>query len=236
MDLRTVDRDRLPAVLAQDFLQEATRALDARGFFAVALPGGSVAESCFPQLAALPFDWSRLRCFWVDERAVPPTDADSNYALARAHLLDPAGVPASSVHRMRGEGPDLEAAAAAYSRELEDVLGRPARLDYVLLGVGPDGHVASLFPGHPALERQDGLVAAVADAPKPPPRRLTLTLPVLAGAVRVGVVAFGEEKAAAIRDAVEGDGAQPLAQVLRRTSRPLILIDPAAARLLRPSA
>ena len=220
-------------MVTSDFLAEAGRAVARRGFFGVAVPGGSVATACFPALAALRFDWTRLRCFWVDERSVPPTDPDSNYALAYERWLKPANVPAASVSRMPADWLDLDAAAAAYSDDLVSVLGSPARLDYALIGVGPDGHVASLFPHLPALACEDRLVTSVTDAPKPPSRRLTLTLPVLAHAERLTVVAFGGEKAAAIREALEDSlSMQPLARLLRRARRPIVLVDPPAASLL----
>lgn len=232
-DVRVADREPLVSMLAQDFGYEARGAIGSHGFFAFAVPGGSVAAACFPRLATLPLDWSRLRCFWADERSVPPADPESNYGMARELLLKPAGVPAASIHRMPADISDLDAAAAAYTDDLVSVLGPAARLDYALLGVGPDGHIASLFPNHPALACEDRLVAAVADAPKPPPRRLTLTLPVLAHASRLAVMAFGEEKAGAIREAIEDPGSsQPLARLLRRASRPLVLIDRAAAALI----
>jgi len=234
-EVYAADRGALIERLVREFSAEATRAIAERGFFAIALPGGSVAINCFPTLATLPLDWRQLQCFWVDERAVAPSDPESNYAAAQEFWLRPAGVPGTSIHRMPADGPDLDAAAAEYSKELTGVLGSPGRLDFVLLGVGPDGHVASLFPRHEALAREDRLVAAVLDAPKPPPRRLTLTLPALASAARVVVVAFGEEKSEALREAVEQDDSlQPLARVLRRTRRPLVLADRSAARLIEP--
>ena len=233
VDLQAGDQSEVLLRLAQDFTSEAARAIAGRGFFAVALPGGSVATNGFPALAALPLNWSQVQYFWVDERAVPPSDPESNYALAQKLWLAPAGVPAASIHRMPADLPDLGAAAITYSDVLTRALGSPARLDFVLLGVGPDGHVASLFPRHRVLALEDRLVAAVDDAPKPPPRRLTLTLPMLAGAERVVVVAFGEEKAEALREALERhDSPQPLARLLRRTKRPLVLADRAAASLL----
>jgi 6-phosphogluconolactonase len=231
--VHTGDRAEVLLALARDFTVEAARAIAGRGFFAIALPGGSVATNCFPALAALPVNWSQVQYFWADERAVAPSDPESNYALAQELWLVPAGVPAASIHRMPADMPDLSAAAIAYSDDLTRTLGSPARLDFVLLGVGPDGHVASLFPRHQLLSVDDRLVAAVDDAPKPPPRRLTLTLPILAGAERVVVVAFGEEKAEALREALERhDSPQPLARLLRQTKRPLVLADRAAASLL----
>jgi 6-phosphogluconolactonase len=224
-------------VLAADFCAEAARAIAERGFFAVALPGGSAAVNTFPALAQLPLRWRQLHFFWVDERAVPPTDPESNYAVAQTLWLGPAGVPSDSIHRMPAERPDLSAAAVAYSQELIRVLGSSARLDFVLLGVGADGHVASLFPGRAALAEGRQLVAAVVDAPKPPARRLTLTMPALADAERLVVAAFGESKAEALRTAVEqAESSLPLAAALRRSRRPLVLADRAAAALMKPSS
>ena len=122
---------------------------------------------------------------------------------------------------MHADGPDLKAAAVAYGEELVRVLGKTPRLDLLLLGVGPDGHVASLFPGHSAR-----LALPIVDAPKPPPRRLTLTLPMLTSAERVIVMALGESKAAVMPEALRPKDAQlPVSLVLRRAQRPLVLLD-----------
>jgi len=224
----------LPEALGLRFEEEGRLALAARGRFTLALPGGSVATSFFPRLARVPFDWSRTDFFWGDERAVPPDHPDSNYAAARSLWLTPAGVPEASVHRMKAEEPDLGEAAADYARELAGVAGSPPRLDLVLLGVGPDGHVCSLFAGHPVLGLRDRAVAVVEDSPKPPPRRLTLTLPVVTGAALVIVVALGRGKAEIIRAALEDSGsALPVALVARQARRATFLLDAEAASLLR---
>jgi len=236
MPLETVvdKAESLAESLAARFEEEARHAVAARGRFTVALPGGSVATSFFPRLARVPFDWSRTDFFWGDERAVPPDHADSNYAAARSLWLTPAGVPEASVHRMKAEEPDLAQAAADYARELAEVAGSPPRLDLVLLGVGPDGHVCSLFAGHPVLGLRDRAVAVVEDSPKPPPRRLTLTLPVVTGAGLVVVVALGRGKAEIIRAALEDPGsALPVALVARQARRATFLLDVEAASLLR---
>jgi 6-phosphogluconolactonase len=232
MSLRTiVDKpEDIPETLARCLEEEARNALGERGRFSVALPGGSVATSCFPRLAAASVDWSRTDFFWGDERAVPPEHADSNYGLARRLWLEPARVPASRIHRMKAEEPHLEGAADAYTGEMVALLGTPPRLDVALLGVGPDGHVCSLFAGHPLLHEASRFTAAVHDSPKPPPRRLTLTLPALGAASLVVIVATGSAKMAVVRDAVE-DAASPLplARALRGANRALLLLDPAAA-------
>jgi 6-phosphogluconolactonase len=236
MPLETlVDKaDSLAESLAGRFEDEARHAVAARGRFTVALPGGSVATSFFPRLARVRLDWSKVDFFWGDERAVPPDHPDSNYAVARSLWLTPAGVPDASVHRMKAEEPDLAKAAADYERELVQIAGSPPRLDLVLLGVGPDGHVCSLFAGHPMLAVRDRSVAVVEDSPKPPPRRLTLTLPVVAGAALVIVVALGRAKAEIVREAVEDPSSPlPVAMVGRQARRTTFLLDPESARLLR---
>jgi 6-phosphogluconolactonase len=226
--------ESLAESLAGRFEAAAREGVAARGRFTVALPGGSVATTFFPRLSRVPLDWSNVDLFWGDERAVPPDHPDSNYAVARSLWLAPAGVPPSRVHRMKAEEPDLEKAAADYERELQEAAGSPPRLDLVLLGVGPDGHVCSLFAGHPVLAVRDRAVAVVEDSPKPPPRRLTLTLPVVAGAHGVVVVALGRGKAEVIREAIEDAGsALPVALVAREARRTLFLLDPEAASLLR---
>ena len=226
--------ESLAETLAGRFETAARQALASRGRFTIALPGGSVATSFFPRLARLPLDWSKVDFFWGDERAVPPSHPDSNYAAARTLWLEPAGVPEGRVHRMKAEEPDLARAAADYATLLERAARSPPRLDLVLLGVGPDGHVCSLFAGHPVLAVRDRAVAVVEDSPKPPPRRLTLTLPVLTAAEEVAVVALGRGKAEIIRAAIEdAQSALPVALVARQARRTTFLLDPGAARLLR---
>ena len=218
----------LPETLARRFTEEAERAIAGRGRFSVALPGGSVATSFFPRLARSGVDWSRTHFFWGDERAVPPADPESNFGLARSMWFDPAGVPAAQIHRMEADAADPQAAAARYSDAMVRLLGSPPVIDLVLLGVGPDGHVCSLFPGHPLLAEESRFVAVVDDSPKPPPRRLTLTMPVLAAAGLVVVAATGSSKAAVLREALEQpDSSLPLALVVRRARRCLFLLDEA---------
>ena len=213
--------------LVSDFAAEAARATAARGLYAVTVPGGSVAVHSFPALARVPLDWKVTHVFWADERAVPPASPDSNFGLARSLWLDPAAARPSSIHRMPADHPNLDKAAESYAAELRHVLGdgRP-RLDLVLLGVGPDGHVASLFPGHPALTEEDRLVIPIVDSPKPPPRRLTMTLPLLTSAPRVIVMALGKSKVAVMHEALtREDSILPISLVLRRAEQSLVLMD-----------
>ena len=212
--------------LAADISVEAAHARSRRGLFAMALPGGSVGAHGFPVLATVLFDWDVTHVFWVDERAVPASSPDSNFGLADSLWLRKSGASLSSIHPMYAGTSDLQAAASAYGDELVRVLGKAPRLDVVLLGVGPDGHVASLFPGHTALSEEHQLAVPVVDAPKPPPRRLTLTMPMLTGAELVIVMALGESKAAVMQEALERkDSSLPVSLVLRRASRPLVLLD-----------
>ncbi len=211
----------------------AAAAVAARGCFTLAAPGGSVAESFLPPLAAAAaIDWPRVHVFWGDERAVSPDSPESNYGLARSlGFLD--RVDPAKVHRMPADAPDLERAAGRYAEELATVLGTPPALDVALLGVGPDGHVCSLFPGHLLLGEERRWVAAVRDSPKPPPKRLTLTLPALRASELVVVAAVGEAKAAAIRDAVVNPASKlPVALATRGVRRALFLLDDAAASRL----
>ena len=209
-----------------------------RGRFALALTGGSAATALLPRLVSARIDWRHTEVFWGDERAVPAADRESNFGLALRLLLEPARVPAANLHRLPADLPDLEQAAAAGERELLGCLGNPPRLDWLWLGVGEDGHVASLFPGHPLLAERHRFVAALTDSPKPPAGRLTLTLPAIAAARRVVVTALGESKAAAIAAALGApDSRLPLALALAAARRSWLLLDPAAARqLLRPAS
>jgi 6-phosphogluconolactonase len=217
-------RHEIERLLLADFQDAAAEAIAARGRFLVSLAGGSVATQCFPALARVPLDWSRVHFFWVDERAVPPDHADSNFAEANRLWLTPAKVSPSQIHRMHGEDPDLEHAAETYAADLHQLAGTPPALDFSLLGVGPDGHVASLFPGHPALEEQRASVVAIHNAPKPPPRRITLTLPVLAGTRRIIVAASGQAKADIVSQALQPASPLPLGLLLSHARNTRVLL------------
>ena len=171
-----------------------------RNVFRVAFSGGSTPARLFDELAKPRYrrrlDWKRTRVFFVDERCVPPSHERSNYRLAREHLLDPIRVPPANVFRMRGED-EPRRAAAAYEKVLrEEFGGRTPRFDLVLLGLGPDGHTASLFPGTPLSEKTRWVVSVVSNpSPTPGERRLTLTLPVLNAGRRVDFLVAGKDKA-----------------------------------------
>lgn len=168
-----------------------------RGTATIALSGGGSPLEAYGLLARETIDWNKVHVYWVDDRAVPPAHERSNYAQAKEAFLDPAGVPHANIHRMRGEASDLEAAAMEYDAELRDhvksKLGGLPSLDLQVLGIGTDGHTASLFPGERTLHVTDKLVAAV------PPRadreaRLTLTVPVLENAKSSVIIVLGKDK------------------------------------------
>jgi 6-phosphogluconolactonase len=162
--------------------------------------------------------------FFGDERAVPPDHPDSNYLMVHLALLSRVPVPAGNVHRMEAERLDREAAAREYERSL------PPRLDVLLLGMGPDGHTASLFPGSAALDERHRLVVPVLGA-KPPAERLTITPPVIEAARKVAVIATGEDKALVVARAIEGPFA-PKSVPVQLARRGCWFLDRAAAARL----
>jgi 6-phosphogluconolactonase len=237
-DVSIDSRSQLADECARRVERAASEAIAGRGQFAWAVPGGSVAEACFPSFAQAAIDWSRTHVFWGDERAVPPSDPQSNYGFAWQLWLRHVEIPRDRIHRMAADSIDLDRAAAAYDHELRQTLGDPPRLDLILLGVGPDGHVCSLFPGHPAIDERARYTVGVEGAPKPPPRRITLTLPAIRAARIIVVCAFGEEKAEAVREALgdQAGDASPLALATRDHPQVVWLLDAGAGRLLKKPA
>lgn len=217
-------------------------ALAARGIFHVALAGGSTPRELHCAVTAQPdldFAWHRTHIYWSDERAVPPNHPGSNYAMAEETLLSGVPLGPSQIHRMPADADDLEAAARAYAatlaRELAPPEHAPPSFDLLWLGLGEDGHTASLFPRSPALHVRDRWVVAVTDAPQPPPRRLTLTMPVLSAARRVAFVVTGRGKAEIVREVLEGpyDPERLPAQAVHPApGRLMWLLDEAAASKL----
>lgn len=211
----------------------AAEAIGERGSFNVALSGGNTPKPVYQRLASASIDWTRVHVFFGDERCVPPGDARSNYHMAKLALLDHVAIPAENVHRMRGEDPP-EVAAEAYAVELRSALGEGGRLDLVLLGLGHDGHTASLFPGLAGVsETQRGVMEAYVEFVGM--WRLTLTPPTINAARRVGFLVSGDDKAEVLRRVLQGPR-QPVvlpAQAIRPAERPpLWLIDAAAAAKL----
>ena len=177
----------------------------------VVLTGGSIAGEIYREVARLPrgrVDWSQVDFWWGDERYVPADSSDRNDRGAELDLLDVVGADPARVHAMPAADeshPDVASAAAAYARTVLD--HAPATFDVVLLGLGPDGHVASLFPGFPQLDVLDEVAVAVTGSPKPPPQRISLTFPTLGRAEEVWFVVSGQDKAEAVARALAEHGA-----------------------------
>jgi 6-phosphogluconolactonase len=226
------DADGLARAAADRVRVLAGDALAARGRFRIALAGGSTPRALYTQLASTSdVDWSRTDVFFGDERAVGPDDPQSNFRMARETLLHPAAVPPENVFRLRGEDPDLDAAARRY----ESSLGT-APLDVVLLGMGADGHTASLFPGTTGLDEQTRACVAV-EVPQLNTRRLTLTYPVLLAARDVLFLVAGADKAETLAGVLGPtlDRRRWPSQAILRRARPrpaLLFCDRAAAAKL----
>jgi 6-phosphogluconolactonase len=225
------------AELATAAADESVRAIQAglaqAGRYAVALSGGRIARLFLAELAALPdreLFWS-VHWFWGDERCVPPTDPESNFRLAEECLLRPLGISPGQIHRIKGELAP-EAAAREAAREIGAVVPAGAEqqpvLDLVILGMGEDGHVASLFPGEAEAEAGSSATYRAVVAAKPPPHRVTLGYPALSAARQVLVLASGSGKAAALAESLAPEGKTPLARVLRSRSYTRVLTDVAA--------
>jgi len=217
---------------ADEFVRCVAAAVATRGHFSVALSGGSTPKRLYELLAERPFrdeiDWTRLEIFWGDERPVPPNHADSNYGMTRRALLSRVPLPEGRIHRLRGEAPDLDAAAREYEEEIARVLdespgGEPPRLDLVLLGLGPDAHTASLFPNTAAL-RESGRWVVANDVEKLDTRRLTMTALLLNRARRVLFLVAGRDKMEALAGVLEGE--------FDPERRPAQLIRPQAGELI----
>lgn len=219
----------------------ARAAVAARGVFTIALTGGSSPLELYGLLASEPYraqiDWSRTEVLFGDERAVPPDDRRSNYGSADKVLLSKVPVPDERVHRMEGERVDLDEAAREYEDEVRGVVpgamaGGVPVIDVILLGVGGDGHIFSLFPGCPDITEPRGVIVALHDPPmNPAVSRLTMSPLVLDVARAVIVLAFGAGKASALHALLDGprDPSHTPAQLVARAGeRVTILADPAA--------
>jgi 6-phosphogluconolactonase len=233
----------LHAAAASMFADEASRAIADRGVFNVALSGGSTPRAVFSLLANDPtlrsqVEWKQVRFFWGDERHVPPNHPDSNYRMVREAMLDRLPIDPDRVYRIKGEDPDAARAAADYETTLRTVFDPKAEelphFDLILLGMGPDGHTASLFPGTEAVRETRRLVVAN-HVTTLNTDRITLTAPVLNAGSTVLFLVTGENKAPALRDVLEGpyDPDRLPSQLVRpRRGRLIWLVDPPAARLL----
>jgi len=194
---------------AEEFASQTTTALPSRGRFTVALSGGSTPRSLYRLLAtrtSLP--WDKIYFFFGDERHVPPDNPESNYRMARESLLSKVPIPPENIFRVLAENPDANKAAEAYEQTLRKFFdtapGSFPRFDMVLLGMGPDGHTASLFPGTKALQETSRWVVSNW-VEKFKTDRLTLTLPVLNNAAVLMFLVSGQDKAGVLKDVLEGN-------------------------------
>jgi 6-phosphogluconolactonase len=234
-DLRVLDTPAdVAKALADTFERAARDATQTRGHFCVALAGGTTPKAAYALLAQSPYresvDWSSVHIFFGDERCVPPDHEQSNYRMARETFLEPLGIAPSQVHRMHGEDEPAQA-AAAYRDELIATLGELPRFDLVMLGMGPDGHTASLFPGTDPLTDDAALVRAVYSNSQSQ-WRITLTPRVLNGARAVVFAVEGAGKAKTLAQVREGayDPAQFPSQIVAPVKGTLTwLVDRAAA-------
>lgn len=246
-ELKTfADLDDLARGAAEEITKSAEQAIAARGRFTIALSGGDTPRPAYRLLAQEPWreriDWSRVHVFWGDDRHVPPDHPDSNFGMAMDTLLSQVPIPADNVHRMRTEKPDAQRAAEEYEWTLRSAFdleqGEWPRFDLVLMGIGADGHTASLFPGSEAVRERSRLAIApwVGSLGT---FRITLTAPVFNHAALALFLVSGEEKAEALRAVIEGveSDFEPdrfPAQVVRPEKGKLLwLVDRAAARCLR---
>jgi 6-phosphogluconolactonase len=220
--------------VADLFAARAAEAVEERGRFHVALAGGATPLAAYRRLAASPWSdlvpWASVEVFFGDERCVSECDGERNDAAAREALLLHVPLPPENVHPVPSLAPD---AAERYEALLRERLGAPAPavpvLDLVLLGLGEDGHTASLFPGHPAVAETERLVVRVDGAPKPPPSRVTFTLPLLDAARAVVFVVSGDGKREALARVLSGDRGLPAACVDPPVGERLFYLDRAAA-------
>ncbi|MGW1891826.1 6-phosphogluconolactonase [Streptomyces sp. NPDC002004] len=240
------DKELMAQAAAARLITKVVDAQAARGFASVVLTGGRNGNGLLTALAAAPardaVDWSRLDLWWGDERFLPEGDPERNVTQAREALLDRVPLDPKRVHPMpASDGPygnDVEAAAAAYAAELAEAAGPEDHgpvpsFDVLMLGVGPDTHVASLFPEMPAVRETERTVVGVHGSPKPPPTRVSLTLPAIRAAREVWLLAAGADKAQAAAIALSGAGEiQAPAAGAHGRSRTLWLLDAAAASQL----
>jgi 6-phosphogluconolactonase len=236
----TSDTEALSAAAADRFVQLAQATVAKNGRFSVALTGGSTPQGMYRLLGQPPrrqqVDWPNVHLFWGDERFVPPDDPDSLWRMARETFLNDLSIPAANIYPIPTVGLTPVAAAAQYT----DILVRffrpgPIRFDLILLGMGDDGHVASIFPGHTDVMTNPEPVAAVTDSPKPPSTRLTLTYAVINQAANVLFLVAGESKAAAVAQVLGGRSdinQWPAQGVQPKNGRLLWLLDQAAASIM----
>ncbi len=225
MATEVCDSSQLANIAAQRIAEALSQTISVEGRVSLALAGGTTPRAVYEALAKISgIDWTHVNVFFGDERAVPPTHPDSNFLMAESALFSRVALPTANIHRIPAEEPDRDAVARAYEAIL------PERISVMVLGIGEDGHTASLFPGSPALGERTRRVLPVI-GPKPPPERFSVTPPVIESAALCIMLATGAGKAEPVRRALLGPlDIQTTPSCLARGG--LWILDHAAASLL----
>lgn len=216
------DKEAMGKLVAAQFAKIASSSVQERGQFTVALTGGSAAQSFYRALTSLSVAWDRTHIFFGDERCVPPSHADSNYKLAHDVML--LEIPQAHIHRLHGESANLHAESMRAASEMAQVFGvDPAQIGKVMpamdlfhVGMGPDGHICSLFEGHALLAVEDAWIRHLTDSPKPPPARLTMTMPVVAASRTLTFIVAGDNKADVVQEIMTSPTSQLPAAIAQR--------------------
>lgn len=231
------DPDSLARAAADLLVIVAEDALAARGRFTVALSGGSTPKAMYTQLRGLVVDWARVQIFWGDERCVPPQHPDSSYQMACETLLNHIPIPLENIHRIPGEA-NPKQAAADYEQELRTTFGNALpRFDLILLGIGDDGHIASIFPGTSSVREEHAWVVVQEHTFPPPPlvTRITFTPPLINAAAHVVFLVAGAGKADRLKQVLRGQYQPDVmpAQIVKPTNGRLVwMVDEAAGKNL----
>lgn len=233
--VRLTDAMEVADVVARRLLQRIVELQDKRGDVHVCLTGGDTANAMYERFADLVpesnLDASKLQLWWGDERFVPATDADRNSLQAVTRLARTVSIKSADIHMMPAQDgrADSHQCALEYQNELNDTA-----FDITLLGIGPDGHVGSIFPDHPSFEATTRKVIGVTDAPKPPSERISLTIPAMNRSSEIWFIATGASKAEAVAGALDGDPALPASHVAADDATLWFLDADAAAELPEP--
>lgn len=223
--------DELASRVAGLWLDKIESANRARENHCVALSGGRITQKFFASVVAQTkvrnISFERVHFFWADERCVPPTDSESNFKMANDLLFAPLRIAENQIHRIRGEGSQEVAVKIADTelRQFAESKNNFPIFDLIFLGMGEDGHVASLFPGHEEGTNPKEIFCAVSNSPKPPPNRISLSYAAIAAAKNIWVLASGAGKESALRESLSISGKTPLAKVLQLCSHAKIYAD-----------
>eukprot|EP00300_Choanocystis_sp_HF-7_P030345 c39161_g1_i1.p1 GENE.c39161_g1_i1~~c39161_g1_i1.p1 ORF type:complete len:271 (+),score=57.33 c39161_g1_i1:24-836(+) len=225
------DNDAISAELALTLTHLANDSIAKRGRFVTAWSGGSLPAIACAKLAQTSQDWDKWFIFYADERFVEHSHPDSNHGLLTAQLLSKVPIPTSNIFAINSTAASVEQAATEYQAKVQELLGRQPVFDLMLLGMGPDGHTCSLFPGHPLLAERSRIIAPIFDSPKPPPQRITFTFPTINRSRQVFFVTAGAGKAEMLHSIIR-ERPDELLPCQRVQGNVTWFVDEGAARLL----